>query len=125
MFFSKVNLRMIKLNVWQRPLKKTYEGVQFQYSYTTNIALNIQSSFKYFDKTFNVFFSNSNINSFFISTTDNTEVSNIISSPNPLKPIRPNSIPSKTLKLPNKYFSNQLTLLFDLPFSTGVYPSIF
>ena len=86
--------------------------------------MNIQSSIRYSNKNFSDFLPNIDIDSFFVSPTDSTEVSNIISSLNPLKAIRPNSIPTKILKLLNKDISNQLTVLFNLSFSSGVFPSI-
>ena len=93
-------------------------------NYFTNVALNIQSSIRYSNKTFSDFLPNIDVNSFFISPTDNTEISDIISTLNPLKAIGPNSIPTKILKLLNKDISNQLTVLFNLSFSSGVFPNI-
>ena len=92
--------------------------------YFTNVAVNIQSSIKFANRNFCDFLSDINVSSFFISPTDKFEVSNIISSLNPLKTIGPNSIPTKVLKMLNKDISDQLTSLFNVSFSTGVFPSL-
>ena len=65
-----------------------------------------------------------NIESFFITPADSTEVSNIISSLNQDKCDRPKSIPIKILKLLNKSISDQLAILFNQSFSSGIFPSI-
>ena len=62
--------------------------------------------------------------SFFLTPTDSTEVSNIISSLNQSKRDGPNSIPIKIPKLLNKEISDQLAILFNQPFSSGIFPSI-
>ena len=54
--------------------------------------------------------------------TDSTEVSNIISSLN--YDDGPNSIPIKILKLLNKDVPEQLAILFNQSFSSGIYSSI-
>ena len=65
-----------------------------------------------------------NIESFFLTPTDSTEVSNIIFSLNQNKGDGPNSIPIKILKLLNKDISDQLAILFRQSFSSGMFPSI-
>ena len=55
---------------------------------------------------------------------DFTEVSNIISPLNQNKSDVPNSIPIKILKLLNKDISDQLAILFNQSFSSGIFPSI-
>ena len=62
--------------------------------------------------------------SFFITLTDGTEVSKSISSLNQYKSDGPNSIPNKILKLLNKDISDQLAILFNQSFSSGIFPSI-
>ena len=59
--------------------------------------------------------------SFFISPTDCNEVSSI----NNHKTVKPNSIPTKILKLLNKDISNQLASLFNILLSSGIFPYIF
>ena len=61
---------------------------------------------------------------FFLTPTDSTEVSNIIFSLNQSKSDGPNSIPIKILKLLNKDISDQLAILFNQSFSSGIFPSI-
>ena len=65
-----------------------------------------------------------NIELFFLTPTDSTEVSNIIFSLNQNKSDGPNSIPIKILKLLNKDISDQLEILFNQSFSCGIFPSI-
>ena len=65
-----------------------------------------------------------NIESFFVTPDDSTEVSQIISSLNQNKSDGPNNIPTKILKLLNKDISDQLAILFNQSFSSGIFPSI-
>ena len=67
--------------------------------------------------------SRSNI-SFFVSPTDKTEIENVISSLDSNKSVRPNSIPTKILKLLKNDISSQLSEILDISFSSGVFPSI-
>ena len=92
--------------------------------YFVNVVTDIHSSIRYSKYNFNDFLLPININSFFLNSTDETEVKNIIFSYNPSKAISPNSIPTKTLKLLINDVSSQLTELFNLPFSSGVFPSV-
>ena len=62
-------------------------------------------------------------NSFFISLTNKSEIQNIISSLDPNKPVEPNSISKKILTLLNN-ISSQLADIFNISFSTGVFPTI-
>ena len=66
-----------------------------------------------------------NINSFFLKPTDEIEVKSIILSVNPSKAISPNSIPTKILKLLINDVSSQLTELFNLSFSRGVFIPVY
>ena len=65
-----------------------------------------------------------NIESFFTIPTGSTEVFNIISSLNQDKSDGPNSIPNKILKLLNRDTSDQLAILFNQSFSSGIFPLI-
>ena len=65
------------------------------------------------------------IESFFITPTDSSGVSNFISSLNQDKSDGPNSIPTRILKLLNKYISDQLALLFNQSFSSGLFIYLF
>ena len=62
--------------------------------------------------------------SFSIRPTDKTEIKNIISSLDSNKSVGPNSIPIKTLKLLKNDISSQLSEIFNITFSSGVFPSI-
>ena len=64
------------------------------------------------------------IESFFVTPTDSTEVSNVISSLNQDKSDGPNSIPIKILQLLNKDIFGQLAILFNQSFSSRIFPSI-
>ena len=61
---------------------------------------------------------------YFLKLTDEIEVQNIIMFLNPLTAIRANSINAKILKLLIIDVSSQLTGLFDISFSHGVFPLI-
>ena len=65
-----------------------------------------------------------NIESFFLTLTDSTEVSNIVFTLNQNKSDGPNSSPIKILKLLKKDISDQLAILFNQSFSSGIFPSI-
>ena len=65
-----------------------------------------------------------NIELFLTTPTDSTEISNIISSLNPPKIDEPNSISIKILQLLNKGVSDQLAILFNQSFSSGIFHSI-
>ena len=60
----------------------------------------------------------------FLSPTDKYEIINIISSIDLNKSIGPNSIPTKILKFLKNDISTQLSDIFTVSFSTGVFPSI-
>ena len=70
--------------------------------YFAKAAIDIQSSIRFSEKKYYDYLPLLNIESFFITPTDSTEVSNIISSLNQNKSDGPNSIPIKILKLLNK-----------------------
>ena len=89
--------------------------------YFVNVATDIQSSIRYSENFFHDFLPPININSFFLNHTVEIEVKNIILSLNPSKAIDPNSIPTKILKLLINDVSSQLTEVFNLSFSRGVF----
>ena len=64
-----------------------------------------------------------NFNSHFITPTDSQEVISIISSPSDNKSSGPNSIATRILKLLKKDISMQLVDIFNLSFSSGIYPT--
>ena len=89
-----------------------------------SIATKPKESIKYSHKHFSNFLKNISDESFFLSPTDKYEIINIISSLDPNKSTGPNSIPTKILKLLKNDISTQLSDIFNVSFSTGVFPSI-
>ena len=81
---------------------------------------NINPSHKHFSH----FLKNRHHNSFFLSPTSKSEILSIISSLNSNKSVGPNSIPIKILKLLKNDISSQLADIFNISFSTGVFPTI-
>ena len=55
---------------------------------------------------------------------DKTEIENVISSLDSNKSVGPNSIPTKILKLLKNDIFSQLSEIFNISFSSGVFPSI-
>ena len=88
------------------------------------VAIDIQSSIRFSQKKYYNYVPPLNIESFFLTPTDSTEVSNIIFSLNQNKSDGPNSIPIKILRLLNKDISGQLVIHFNQFFSSGIFPSI-
>ena len=74
-------------------------------------------------KEFSDFLKNRSNISFFVSPMDKTEIENVISSLLSNKSVGCNSIPTKILKLLKNDISSQLSELFDISFSSGVFPS--
>ena len=95
-FTCKVPCTIIEDNISLTNLKDSAAAFN---NYFSNVATGIKSSIKYSRNKFFDFLAQININSFFISTTDKTEIKNIILYLDPLKSIGPNSIPTKMLKL--------------------------
>ena len=93
-------------------------------NFFTSIAAKTKASIKYSHKHFSNFLKNRSDDSFFLSPTDKYEIINIISSLDPNKSTGPNSIPTKILKLLKNDISTQLSDIFNVSFSTGVFPSI-
>ena len=93
-------------------------------NYFAKVAINIQSSIRFSKKKYYDYLPPLNIELFFLTSTDSTEVSNIIFSLNQSKSDGPNSIPIKILKLLNKDISDQLAIFFNQSFSSVIFPSI-
>ena len=93
-------------------------------NYFAKIAINIQSSIRFSKKKYCDYLPPLNIESFFLTPTDSTKVPNIIFSLNQSKSDGSNCIPIKILKLLNKDISDQLAILFNQSFSSGIFPSI-
>ena len=88
------------------------------------VAINIESSIRFSKKKYYDYLPPLNLESFFLTPTDSTEVSSIIFSFNQNKSDGPNSIPIKILKLLNKDISDQLAILFNQFFSSSIFSSI-
>ena len=93
-------------------------------NYFAKVATNIQSSIRFSKKKYYDYLLPLNIESFFLTPSGSTKVSNIIFSLNQNKSDGPNSIPIKILKLLNEDISDQLAILFNQSFSSGIFPSI-
>ena len=88
-------------------------------SIATKTKLNISFSHKHFSD----FLKNRSNISFFVSPTDKTEIENVISSLDSNKSVEPSSIPTKILKLLKNDNSSQLSEIFNISFSSGVFRS--
>ena len=86
------------------------------------VAIGIQSYIRFSKKKYFNYLPPMNIEKFCITLYDSTEVSNIIFSLNQDKKDGPNSIPTKILKLLNKGISEQLAIVFNQSFSSGIFP---
>ena len=84
----------------------------------------IQSSIRFSKKTYYDNLPLVNIESFFITPTDSTKFSKIISYLNQDQSDGSNSIPIKFLKVLNKDIYDQPAVLFSQSFSSGIFPSI-
>ena len=90
-------------------------------NYFAKVARDIQYSIRFSKKKYDYLWP-LNIKSFFLTPTDRTEVSNIISSLNQNKNDGPNITPIKILKLLNKGISDQLAIFFfNQSFSSGIF----
>ena len=92
-------------------------------NYFAKVVVDIQSSIRFSKNKYFDYFMHLIVESFFVTPTDSTEVSNIISL-NQDKSDGPNSIPIKIQKLLNKDISDQLLIFFNQYFSPGIFSSI-
>ena len=90
------------------------------FSSTANKKRNTSLSQKHFSD----FLKNRSNISFFVSPTDKKEIENVISSLDSNKSVGPNSIPTKVLKLLKNDISCQLSEIFNISFSSGIFPSL-
>ena len=93
-------------------------------NYFASIAETTKKSIKYSHKHFTDYLSNQNDSTIFLQPTDKKEIANIISSLNSSKVSGPNSIPYRILFLLKNEVSKQLADLFNLSFTTGVFPFV-
>ena len=93
-------------------------------NYFSSIANNTKPYISFSHKPFSDFLkSRSNI-SFFVNPTDKKEIENVISSLDSNKSLGSNSIPTTVLKSLKNDISSQLSEIFNISFSSGVFPSI-
>ena len=93
-------------------------------NYFSSIANKTKLNISFSHKHFSDFLKNRTNTSFFVSSTDKTKIENVISSLDSNKSVGPNSIPTKVLKLLKNDISSQLSEIFNISFSSGVFPSI-
>ena len=91
-------------------------------NYFSSIAGKTKLNISFSHKHFSDFLKNRSNTSFFISPTDKTEIENIISSLDSNKSVESNDIPTKVLKLLKNYISSQVSEIFNISFSSGVFP---
>ena len=84
----------------------------------------VQSKIKFSNKSFRSFLSTKNNDFFIITATNKEEICKVISSLNINKSCRPNSVPTKLLRLVQDQISKHLTTICNLSFSTGIFPAI-
>ena len=94
-------------------------------NFFTSIAAKTKESINYSHKHVFNFVRNRSDDSFVLSPTDKYEIINIISSFNSNKSTGPISLPTKILKLLKNDIYTQLSNIFSISFSTGVFPSVF
>ena len=93
-------------------------------NYFSSIASKTKLNVSFSHKHFSDFLKNRSSISFFISPSDKIEIENVTSSLDSNKSVGRNSIPTKILKLLKNDISSQLSEIFNISFSSGVFPSI-
>ena len=91
--------------------------------YFSTIALKTKAKIKFSYKSFIDYLNEPHPSSFFLTPCSPNEIQDLISSLNPNKSTGPNSIPTKILKLLKNDISNQLADMFNLSFSSGIFPT--
>ena len=94
----------------------------FNYYFST-IAEKTKAKIKFSNKSFTDVLHHPIDDSFFIKATNSDEIKNIISKLNENKSTGPNSLPAKILKLLKSDISSQLTDIFNIAFSSGIFSS--
>ena len=90
----------------------------------SSITEKTKTNIKFSNTSFHGFLHHPNEKSLFITPADTHEVKLIISSLNSDMSTGPNSLPTKILKLLKNEISTHLADIFNLSFSSGVFPSI-
>ena len=83
----------------------------------------LKAKVRFSNKSFDEFLQHTKQNSFFLRSTRLDQITNLILSLNESKSVGPDGIPTKILKLLKNDISLQLINIFNLSFSTGVFPS--
>ena len=93
-------------------------------NYFTSIAKKTKENINYCHKHYPDYLSDKCKNSFFIYCTNNDEIADIISSLDKNKSVGPYSVPNNILILLKNEISNPLADLFNLSFSSCIFPSL-
>ena len=97
--------------------------VNIFHDYFSTTAEKTKAKVRFLNKPFDEFLHHPNKTSFFLRPTSSDELTNLILSLNKSKSVGPNGLPTKILKLLKNDISLQLTNIFNLSFSTGVFGS--
>ena len=92
-------------------------------NYFSSIISKAKLNISFSRKPFSDFLKNRFDISFFVSPTDKAEIENVIPSLDSNKSVECNSIPTKILKILKTYISSQLSDIFNISFSSTVFPS--
>ena len=114
---------LLHLSQGNETLSNLQKIVNIFNDYFSTIAEKTKAKIGFLNKSFDNFLQRPNKNSFFLRPTSSDEITNLILSLNESKSVGPNGLPTKILKLLKNDISLQLTNIFNLSFSTGVFPS--
>ena len=115
---------LLRFSVDGATISNPMEMSDISNNYFSSIANKTKHNISFSHKFFSDFLKNKSSISFFISPSGKTEIANIISSLDFNKSVGPNSISTEVLKVLKNDISNQLSEIFDISFSSGVFPSI-
>ena len=90
--------------------------------YFSTIARKTKAKIRFSNKSFDAFLQHTNENSLFLKPISSDEITDLISSLNESKSVDPNSLPTKILKLLQNDTLLQMTSIFNISFSTRVFP---
>ena len=93
-------------------------------NFFVSIAENVDKTIIHTNANYKDYPENSVTNSFFLKPTNEEEVNSIIKQMQTNKALIPNSIPTKTLKMSQQIIAKPLVHLFNLSFSTWVFPDL-
>ena len=93
-------------------------------NYFTSFAKKTKKNINYSHKHYSEYLSDKCKNSFFIHPINKDEIADIISSLDKNKSVGPYSVPDNILILLKNEISNSLADLFNLSFSSGIFPSV-